>query len=155
MVLSEGSPAPDFELPDENRTIHRLSDFAGKTIVLYFYPKDDTPGCTVEACSFRDQYTDFEEAGVPVIGISPDSPQRHLKFKTKHSLPFLLLSDEKHQVLEKYGVWGKKKMMGKEYEGVFRTTFLIGKDQKIIKVFKNVKPEGHSKEILNALEELK
>ncbi len=154
MVLKAGEFAPNFELPDENGTLHRLSDFSGKNVVLYFYPKDDTPGCTKEACGFRDQYSEFEKAGVPVIGISPDSPQRHSKFKAKYSLPFLLLSDEKHQVLESYGVWGRKKMMGKEYDGVFRTTYLIGKDQKIIKVFKNVKPEGHSQEILKSLEEL-
>ncbi|MGB9673725.1 MAG: thioredoxin-dependent thiol peroxidase [Anaerolineales bacterium] len=154
MVLEAGLQAPDFELPDENGVMHRLSDFAGKNVVLYFYPKDDTPGCTTEACSFRDQYHVFEELGIPVIGVSPDSPKRHSKFKEKYSLPFLLLSDEKHTVLEAYGVWGQKKMMGKEYDGVFRTTYLIGKDQKILKVFKNVKPDGHSQEILQAINEL-
>lgn len=154
MPLAAGSLAPDFELPDENGEMHRLSDYRGKVVVLYFYPKDDTPGCTTEACGFRDTYADYEKAGVPVIGVSPDDVKKHQKFKTKYNLPFTLLADTDHAVCELYGVWGRKKFMGKEYDGVFRTTFLIGQDGTILKVFENVKPEGHSQEILKALSEL-
>lgn len=154
MPLAAGSPAPDFQLPDENGKLHRLSDYRGKVVVLYFYPKDDTPGCTTEACGFRDTYADYEKVGVTVIGISPDDPKKHQKFKTKYNLPFTLLADTDHAVCELYGVWGRKKFMGKEYDGVFRTTFLIGQDGTILKVFENVKPEGHSQEILRVLSEL-
>lgn len=154
MALSIGTQAPDFELPDDQGVIHRLSDYRGKVIVLYFYPKDDTPGCTTEACGFRDQYDEYQKIGVPVIGVSPDSSRSHLKFKEKHNLPFILLADEGHKVCESYGVWGRKKMMGREYDGVFRTTFIVGKDQKIARVFENVKPDGHSQQILDALREI-
>lgn len=153
MVLKSGTLAPDFELPDEQGILHRLSDFEGQIIVLYFYPKDDTPGCTTEACSFRDQFDEYQKAGVPVIGVSPDSVKKHMKFKEKYNLPFVLLADEKHEVCELYGVWGRKKFMGKEYDGVFRTTYLIGKDRKILQVFENVKPEGHSQQILAAIQQ--
>ncbi|HPD63469.1 MAG TPA: thioredoxin-dependent thiol peroxidase, partial [Anaerolineaceae bacterium] len=135
-------------LPDETGVIHTLSQYAGRNIILYFYPKDDTPGCTIEACNFRDDYSAYENSQVVILGVSPDSPKSHARFKAKYHLPFSLLSDEEHKVLEMYGVWGKKKMFGKEYHGVLRTTYLIGKDGKIIKVFKNVKPAGHSAEIL-------
>ncbi len=148
MILSEGNPAPGFELLDENGTAHKLDDYRGKTIILYFYPKDDTPGCTTEACNFRDNFSAFLNAGVTVLGVSPDSTKSHLKFKTKHNLQFPLLSDVDHKVCEAYGVWGRKKMMGREYDGVFRTTFLIGPDGLIQKVFKNVKPPEHAQEIL-------
>lgn len=154
MPLPAGSLAPDFQLPDENGEMHCLSDYRGKVVVLYFYPKDDTPGCTTEACGFRDTYADYEKAGVPVIGISPDDVKKHQKFKTKYNLPFTLLADTDHAVCELYGVWGRKKFMGKEYDGVFRTTFLIGQDGTILRVFENVKPEGHSQEILRVLGEL-
>lgn len=154
MPLPAGSLAPDFQLPDENGEMHCLSDYRGKVVVLYFYPKDDTPGCTTEACGFRDTYADYEKAGVPVIGISPDDVKKHQKFKTKYNLPFTLLADTDHVVCELYGVWGRKKFMGKEYDGVFRTTFLIGQDGTILRVFENVKPEGHSQEILRVLGEL-
>jgi peroxiredoxin Q/BCP len=152
MVLKSGTLAPDFALPDEQGILHRLSDFEGQIIVLYFYPKDDTPGCTTEACSFRDQFDEYQKAGVPVIGVSPDTAKKHLKFKEKYNLPFLLLADENHEVCELYGVWGRKKFMGREYDGVFRTTYLIGKDRKILQVFENVKPEGHSQQILAAIQ---
>jgi peroxiredoxin Q/BCP len=155
MPIPAGSQAPDFSLPDENGDLRRLSDYRGKVVVLYFYPKDDTPGCTTEACGFRDQYQDYEKADVPVIGISPDDVKKHQKFKTKYNLPFTLLADTDHTVCELYGVWGRKKFMGKEYDGVFRTTFLIDKDGTILRVFENVKPEGHSQEILKVLEEIK
>ncbi|HQM55511.1 MAG TPA: thioredoxin-dependent thiol peroxidase [Anaerolineaceae bacterium] len=147
-MLKENTQAPDFSLPDETGVIHTLSQYAGRNIILYFYPKDDTPGCTIEACNFRDDYSAYENSQVVILGVSPDSPKSHARFKDKYHLPFSLLSDEEHKVLEMYGVWGKKKMFGKEYHGVLRTTYLIGKDGKIIKVFKNVKPAGHSAEIL-------
>lgn len=152
MPIEANQPAPEFTLPDENGTLRSLSEFRGKHVVLYFYPKDDTPGCTKEACSFRDAYEDYQKAGVPVLGISPDTAQSHTKFKSKFNLPFTLLADEGHKVAEAYGVWGQKKMMGREYDGIFRTTFLIGPDGSIIKVFENVKPDGHAAEVLSALE---
>lgn len=147
-MLNEGQLAPDFELPDENNQIHKLSDYKGKPVVLYFYPKDNTPGCTKEACSFRDSFEEFRNAGVIVLGVSPDPPESHVGFKLKHQLPFTLLSDIDHKVCELYGVWGKKKFMGKEYDGVLRTTFVIDKNGKIMKIFHNVKPDEHSNEVL-------
>lgn len=151
MSISASIDAPDFELLDESGTPRRLSDFRGKPVVLYFYPKDDTPGCTKEACSFRDDYSVYAEAGVVILGVSPDSPKSHAKFKQKYNLPFTLLADEDHTVCELYGTWGRKKFMGREYDGVLRTTFLIGADGKILRVFPEVKPDGHSKEVLAAL----
>ncbi len=151
MPISDGIPAPDFTLADETGALHKLSDYRGKPVVLYFYPKDDTPGCTTEACSFRDGYGEYKKAGIEILGVSPDSSTAHTKFKEKYSLPFTLLADVGHKVCEQYGVWGLKKAMGREYEGVFRTTFLIDAKGKIIKVFEKVKPEGHSQEVLAAL----
>lgn len=151
MTLDVNMPAPDFTLPDETGTLRSLREFRGKPVVLYFYPKDDTPGCTKEACSFRDDYQVYAEAGVVILGVSPDSPASHARFKQKYNLPFKLLSDEDHQVCRLYGVWGKKKFMGREYEGVLRTTFLIDENGLIKKIFPNVKPEGHSAEVLAAL----
>ncbi len=151
MAISAGIPAPEFVLPDEMGVERKLSDYRGSPVVLYFYPKDDTPGCTVEACNFRDDYGIYRKAGVVILGISPDSSKKHTKFRDKFSLPFTLLADETHQVCEAFGVWGPKKFMGKEYDGVYRTTFLIDGDGQIVKVFENVKPEGHSKEVLEAL----
>ncbi|MPM75999.1 putative peroxiredoxin bcp [bioreactor metagenome] len=151
MYLSEKSIAPDFELADETGKFHKLSDYRGKYVLLYFYPKDDTPGCTTEACSFRDAFADYSKAGVVIFGLSGDSVKSHLKFKEKYHLPFNLLSDEEHKVLEAYGVWGLKKMMGREYMGIFRTSYLIAPDGTVKKVFENVKPDGHSQEVLAAL----
>ncbi len=151
MTLSAGIPAPDFELADETGALRRLYDFRGVPVVLYFYPKDDTPGCTTEACAFRDDYDEYAQAGVTILGVSPDNSRSHAKFKAKYNLPFSLLADTDHAVCEAYGVWGRKKYMGREYDGVFRTTFLIGADGMILKVFENVKPDGHSQEILAAL----
>lgn len=151
MTLTAGNKAPDFDLMDNDGKLHKLSDYQGKTIVVYFYPKDDTPGCTKEACSFRDAYADFREAGVEVIGISPDNEKSHTKFIQKYELPFVLLSDKDHQVCEAFGVWGLKKYMGREYEGVYRTTFIIGPDGVIKKVFEDVKPADHSQEVLAAV----
>jgi peroxiredoxin Q/BCP len=151
MPLQSGIPAPDFSLMDENRVTHRLSDFRGKPVVLYFYPKDDTPGCTTEACNFRDDYSSYTDANITILGVSPDSPASHAKFKKKFGLPFPLLADEGHKVCDLYGVWGPKKMMGREYEGVLRTTFLIDSDGQIAKVFESVRPAEHSEEVLSAL----
>jgi len=151
MPIPANQPAPDFTLADENGKQRKLSDFRGKPVVLYFYPKDDTPGCTVEACNFRDDYHVYAENGVVILGVSPDSSKSHTKFKEKFNLPFTLLADEDHAVCERYGAWGPKKMMGREYDGVYRTTFLIGADGMILKVWENVKPDGHSGQILEAL----
>jgi len=151
MALYTGTTAPDFTLLDEAGTPHRLSDYRGRPLVLYFYPKDDTPGCTTEACSFRDGYNAYQQAGVTILGVSPDTPKKHANFKEKYHLPFTLLADEGHKICELYGVWGRKKFMGREYDGVFRTTFVIAPDGTIAKVFENVKPEGHSSEVLAAL----
>lgn len=153
MPVSANQPAPDFALPDETGQVRTLSEFRGQPVVLYFYPKDDTPGCTVEACNFRDDFSVYKEHGVVILGISPDSAKSHTKFKNKFDLPFTLLADEDHKICEAYEVWGPKKFMGKEYQGVFRTTFLIGPDGNVIKVFENVKPEGHSAEVLAALKQ--
>ena len=150
-MLKENTLAPDFQLSDEAGVLHSLSQYRGKEIVLYFYPKDDTPNCTTEACNFRDDYSAFEKAGVVILGVSPDSPQSHAKFKQKYHLPFPLLADEEHKVCELYEVWGKKSMYGKEYYGVNRTTYLIGKNGMIRKVFEKVKPAEHSAEILAQL----
>lgn len=152
MPIAEGSQVPEFSLQDEAGTVRNLSDYLGNSLVLYFYPKDDTPGCTKEACNFRDDYSAYQQAGVTILGVSPDSPKSHAKFKAKYDLPFTLLADTDHKVCELYGVWGRKKYMGREYDGVFRTTFLINPDGKIIKVFENVKPADHSAEVLDALE---
>lgn len=150
-MRKENTMAPDFELPDETGVLHKLSDYRGKDVLLYFYPKDGTSGCTTEACNFRDDYSAYEKAGVTILGVSPDSPESHAKFKAEHHLPFNLLADTEHKVCELYGVWGKKQMFGKEYFGVNRTTYLIGKDGMIRKVFENVKPAEHSAEILAVL----
>jgi peroxiredoxin Q/BCP len=150
-MRKENTMAPDFELPDETGVLHKLSDYRGKDVLLYFYPKDGTSGCTTEACNFRDDYSAYEKAGVTILGVSPDSPESHAKFKAEHHLPFNLLADTEHKVCELYGVWGKKQMYGKEYFGVNRTTYLIGKDGMIRKVFENVKPAEHSAEILAVL----
>jgi peroxiredoxin Q/BCP len=151
MVLDAGTQAPSFELTDQHGDVHRLSDYQGQTIVIYFYPKDDTPGCTKEACSFRDAYQDFRDAGVEILGISPDSEKSHKKFVDKFDLPFILLSDPDHAVCEAYGVWGLKKYMGREYEGVYRTTFIIGPKGEIKRVFENVQPSEHSQEVLEEI----
>ena len=153
MPLVVGALAPDFSLQDETGTFRQLSEFRGSPVVLYFYPKDDTPGCTTEACNFRDGYGEYQRAGVVILGISPDPVKSHAKFKAKFDLPFTLLADNDHKVCDMYQVWGRKKFMGREYDGVFRTTFVISPEGKIIKVFENVKPEGHSQEVLAALKE--
>ncbi len=152
MLLRTGDQAPDFSLVDDTGVERKLSDYRGQAVVLYFYPKDDTPGCTTEACNFRDDYGASQRAGVTILGVSPDTVKKHVKFKEKYHLPFTLLADPEHAVCEQYGVWGLKKFMGRSYDGVFRTTFLIGPDGKILKVFENVKPAEHSAEVLQALQ---
>ena len=155
MILSANSQAPDFTLPDESGEEHSLSDYKGKIVVLYFYPKDNTPGCTTEACNFRDDYSAYKNANVVILGVSPDSPRKHTNFKTKYELPFTLLADENHEVCKLYGVWGTKKSFGRTYEGVYRTTFLIDEQGKIAKVFEKVKPAKHSEEVLASIAEIR
>jgi peroxiredoxin Q/BCP len=151
MAVIIGKPAPEFSLPDETGAIRNLSDYRGNKLILYFYPKDDTPGCTTEACNFRDDYSTYVDANVMILGVSPDSVKSHKKFKDKYQLPFPLLADEKHAVCETYGVWGKKSFMGKEYLGVSRTTFVINENGTIINIFYDVKPAQHSAEIIGSL----
>ena len=152
MPIEANQPAPEFTLADDSGNSVSLSDYRGQPVVLYFYPKDDTPGCTTEACEFRDDYSAYE--GVTILGVSPDDVKSHAKFKKKYALPFPLLADEGHKVSDLYGVWGPKKFMGKSYEGVLRTTFLIDAEGNIARVFENVKPAGHSVEVLDAIKSL-
>jgi peroxiredoxin Q/BCP len=149
--IKEGQLAIDFSLPDQNGKLHKLSDYKDKWILLYFYPKDDTPGCTKEACAIRDVFPNFKKLKAIVFGISVDSIESHKKFAQKYNLPFILLSDEKKEVVKKYGVWGKKTFMGKTYMGTKRTSFLINHEFKIVKIYENVKPEIHAEEVLNDL----
>ena len=148
MPIPSGIPAPEFEMLDDTNALRKLSEFRGKNVVLYFYPKDDTPGCTKEACNFRDDYSAYEKAGVVILGVSPDDVASHVKFKKKFQLQFPLLADDGHKVCDSYGVWGPKKFMGKAYEGVLRTTFLIDGEGMIKKVYENVRPAEHSAELL-------
>src|SRR5512136_1653422 len=151
MPIASGIPAPEFSLQDETGTVRSLAEFRGRPVILYFYPKDDTPGCTTEACNFRDDYSQYTQAGITILGVSPDTSKSHAKFKTKYGLPFTLLADDGHKICELYRVWGTKKDYGREYQGVFRTTFLIDEHGKIVHVFENVKPAGHSAEVLAEL----
>jgi thioredoxin-dependent peroxiredoxin len=151
MPISSGIPAPEFEMLDDTNTPRKLSDYRGKYVVLYFYPKDDTPGCTKEACNFRDDYSAYDKAGVVILGVSPDDVASHIKFKQKFQLQFPLLADDGHKVSDLYGAWGPKKFMGKEYEGVLRTTFLIDREGNIKHVYENVRPAEHSVELLAEL----
>lgn len=155
MALTVGSQAPDFTLSTDAEERLTLSSLQGKKVVLYFYPKADTPGCTREACSFRDDFPRIQAANTVVWGVSPDKPAALAKFKTKFALPFTLLSDAEHSVAEQYGVWTLKKNYGKEYMGIERTTFVIGTDGKIAKIFPKVKVDGHSEAVLAALAEIK
>ncbi len=152
MLPKVGHKAPEFTLPDQNEVEHSLSQYAGTWVILYFYPKDDTPGCTKEACSFRDSFAALKQAGVTVLGVSIDPVKKHAKFVEKYELPFTLLSDEEKQVVEQYGVWGKKKFMGREYMGTNRVTFLIDKQGVIAKVYENVKPDNHAQEIIKDIQ---
>jgi peroxiredoxin Q/BCP len=148
--VMEGKKAPNFKLFNQDGEAVSLADFKGKTVVLYFYPRADTPGCTVEACEFRDHNKEFGK-GAAVLGVSPDQPAALKKFQKKFSLPFPLLSDPEHTTATAYGAWGEKSMYGKKYMGIVRTTFVIGPDGKIVKVFAKVKPKGHATEVLAAL----
>jgi len=149
--LVVGDKAPNFKGLDENGASISLSDFKGKKVILYFYPKDMTPGCTVESCNLRDNYTDLLAKGFDVIGVSADSPARHLKFIAKHELPFRLIADEDKTILNAFGVWGPKKFMGREYDGIHRTTFIIGEDGIIQAIIKKVKTKDHTNQILEEL----
>jgi thioredoxin-dependent peroxiredoxin len=148
MSLKEGAKAPAFTLPDDAGNPVSLKDFKGKTVIIYFYPKDMTPGCTQEACDFRDSFTRLKKLGAVVLGISKDSPDRHRKFKEKEKLPFTLLSDEDGKVCALYDVWKEKSLYGKKYMGIERSTFIIGPDLKVNKIFSKVKVKGHVDEIL-------
>jgi peroxiredoxin Q/BCP len=150
-VVAAGELAPDFTLTSDGGESVSLSGLKGKPVVLYFYPKDDTPGCTTQACGIRDAWGEFERAGAVVLGVSPDNEKSHVKFKEKFDLPFTLLADTDHAVAEAYGVWGLKKYMGREYMGVDRTTFVIGADGVVAKVFEKVKPATHADDVLAAL----
>ena len=150
-MLKEGNPAPGFSLKDAEGKAHSLSQFAGRTLVLYFYPADDTPGCTVEACEFRDAEKKIEAKGAVVVGVSKDAPESHAKFAKKFGLKFLLLSDPKLEAIKAYGAWGRKKFMGREFDGVLRTTFVIGPDGRLKKIFRGVTPKGHAAQVLEAV----
>ena len=146
-----GDPAPDFALPADDGTVVSLQSLRGRRFVLYFYPRDDTPGCTTQACGLRDEFADLRAAAVEVFGISPDSVRSHARFRAKFALPFRLLSDIGHQAAEAYGVWVEKKAMGRSYMGVERTTFVIGADGTVERVFERVNPEQHAGQLLAAL----
>jgi len=150
-VVEEGKPAPDFSLESDAGERVRLADLRGKPVVLYFYPKDDTPGCTTQACGIRDSWEKFAKRGAVVLGVSPDSESSHVKFKQKYGLPFTLLADPDHEVAERYGVWVEKKNYGKTYLGVERSTFVIDEDGKVSRVMRRVKPDSHAADVLAAL----
>ena len=150
-MVEEGKEAPDFELPSDTGERVRLSDLRGRPVVLYFYPKDDTPGCTTQARSLRDAYGEFEERGAVVLGVSPDTEASHASFKAKHGLPFTLLADVEHEVAERYGVWVEKNTYGKKSMGIRRSTFVIDEDGKVAKSMLGVKPDNHADLVLSAL----
>ena len=150
-LVEEGKPAPDFTLTSDSGEEVTLSSLRGAPVVLYFYPKDDTPGCTAQACGIRDSWGEFEERGAVVLGVSPDSETSHVKFKRKYGLPFTLLADEDHAVSEAYGVWVEKSLAGKTYMGVERSTFVIDADGDVAKVMRKVKPDTHADDVLAAL----
>jgi peroxiredoxin Q/BCP len=150
-MVEEGKPAPDFELTSDSGDTVKLSELRGKPVVLYFYPKDDTPGCTTQACAIRDSYDDFNERGAIVLGVSPDSETSHVKFKEKYGLPFTLLADPDHRVADEYGTWVERKNYGKTYMGIERSTFLIDSGGNVTKVLRRVKPDTHADEVLAAL----
>lgn len=149
--LKAGDKAPEFDITDQNGKIHKVADYKGKKVILYFYPKDLTPGCTVESCNLRDNYTDLKKQGFEVIGVSADDEQKHQKFIAKHDLPFNLLADINKDVLNRYGVWGEKKFMGKVYDGIHRTTFIIDENGVIEKIINKVKTKDHTNQILEEL----
>lgn len=148
--LNEGDQAPEFSATDQNGNEVTLSDYRGKKVVLYFYPKDDTPGCTAEACNFRDNYDELKEKGFEIIGVSADNEDKHRRFATKYSLPFPLIPDTEKEIIKAYGVWGKKKFMGREFEGIHRETFLIDEEGKIEKILTKVKTKKATEQILES-----
>jgi thioredoxin-dependent peroxiredoxin len=150
-VLKQGDPAPDFELPADDGSTVRLSELRGRKVVLFFYPKDDTPGCTTEACEFRDASPAYEEKNAVILGVSPDSVAQHVKFRDKYNLPFRLLADQDHRVAEQYGVWRRKSFMGRKFMGVERTTFLIDEEGRIAEVYEKVKARGHAGDVLGRI----
>lgn len=150
-MLSVGQKAINFELPNENNEMISLSSFLGKKVVLYFYPKDNTPGCTKQACAFKNSYDEFKKEDIVIIGISKDSSKSHLNFKKKYDLPFILLSDVEHQVIESYDVWKEKKLYGKTYMGITRSTYIINEEGVIIKTFEKASPDNNAQDILNFL----
>ncbi len=150
-MLEAGHPAPDFTLPADDGTTVSLRALRGTPVVLYFYPKDDTPGCTTEACEIRDRWPDVSASGAVLFGVSPDGVASHRKFRAKYGLPFRLLSDEDHRVAEAFGAWGEKQMYGRKYLGILRSTFIIDRKGMVSAVFPNVKPAGHAAQILAAL----
>ncbi len=150
-MVEEGKPAPDFELTSDSGERVKLSDLRGKPVVLYFYPKDDTSGCTKQACGLRDAYDTFENRGAVVLGVSPDDEASHVKFKSKYQLPFTLLADPDHHVAEDYGVWKQRKLYGKSFMGIERSTFVIDPEGKVAKVMRRVNPETHAGDVLAAL----
>lgn len=152
-ALTEGRKAPDFTTKDQNGNTVSLTDFRGKKVVLYFYPEDDTPTCTIEACNLRDNYSNLKKAGLVVLGVSPDDKNKHKKFEAKYDLPFTLLEDPEKKIIDKYGVWGEKNLYGRTYMGLFRTTFLIDENGIIFKIFRKPKSKVHSEEILRALDD--
>jgi len=152
MTLKIGQTAPEFALPDQEEKMHTLKDYRGQWVLLYFYPKDDTTGCTKEACAIRDEFPNFKKLKIKVLGVSADSVKSHKKFAEKYDLPFTLLADESREMIKKYGVWGKKKFMGCEYDGIFRNSFLINPEGKIAKIYEKVKPALHAEEVLRDLE---
>jgi peroxiredoxin Q/BCP len=151
LTLNEGDPAPDFIAKTNGGGTISLADLKGKNVILYFYPKDDTSGCTKEACAFRDDFAQFKQRGAVVLGVSTDSVKSHDKFVRKYNLPFTLLADEDKKIVKAYGVWGRKMLFGVLYNGIHRVTFLIGPDGRIRKIWPDVKPEEHAKEVLDAL----
>jgi peroxiredoxin Q/BCP len=151
LSLKEGDAAPPFASVTQDGKPVALADFQGKPVVLYFYPKDDTPGCTKEACGFRDRFAEFQKKGAVILGVSTDSQKSHQKFAHKFNLPFLLVVDEAREIVQAYGVWGEKTFMGRKYQGTHRVTFLIGADGKILKIWPQVKPEAHPEEVLVVL----
>jgi len=151
-MLAVGNRAPAFSLVSDTGSTVALKDLKGRKVVLYFYPKDDTSGCTTEACEFRDNWKQVEKQGAVVLGVSPDPVSSHVKFKQKYRLPFPLLSDPDHAVADRYGAWGAKSMYGRTYQGIRRSTFVIGEDGTILRIFRNVKPKGHAAQVLEALE---
>jgi len=154
-ALKENDSAPDFTLTDQDGAPHTLSALRGMWVLVYFYPKDDTPGCTKEACTIRDNYPAFKKLGIVVLGISTDSEVSHQKFAEKYNLPFTLLADPKKEVVKKYGVFGEKKLMGKTFSGVSRTSFLVAPDGTIAKIYQKVKPERHADEVLEDLKKMR